>query len=127
MEESNENDDTKLQEGIEVFRGRGREFFNIDLRSDYRVYAKEKEEREQKRLEERLEERRQEQERMKKELQDEEDKKEQERTKEQQDEEEQSQSLFAIHTAIAKKEEITGHTMTREAAIGFPLKKKNYL
>ena len=61
---------------------------------------------------------------MKKEMQDEEDKKEQERRKEKEDEEEESQCLLAI----AKREEITGHTKTREAAIGFPLKKKkNYL
>ena len=43
-----------------------------------------------------------------------------ERRKEKEDEEEESQSLLAI----AKREEITGHTMRRENAIGFPCKLK---
>ena len=58
---------------------------------------------------------------MKKEMEDEEHKKEQERRKEIEDQEEESQSLLAI----AKKEEITGHTMRREDAIEFPVKKNN--
>ena len=66
MEDWNKNDERKLHEGIENFWGRGREFFNIDLRAEYRVYAEEKEHREERRLQERLEEWRQEQERMKK-------------------------------------------------------------
>ena len=143
-ERKKQNKERKMREGIEAFRGKAREFFNVDARAEYRVEAKEREEKEQRRLEERLEERRQEEanrginareffnidaraeyrvkakereekekrrleerrqeeERMKKEMQDEEDKKEQERRKEQQDEEEQSQSLFAIHSTIAKK------------------------
>ena len=85
MEEWNENDERKLRQGIKVFRGRGHEFFNVDLRAEYRVYAKEKEEREERRLQERLEERRQEEQRMKKEMQDEEIKR-----KEKEDEESQS-------------------------------------
>ena len=119
-ERQKQEEQRKLQEGIEAFRGNVREFFNVDMRAEYRDKAKQTEEKEQRRLEER----RQEEERMKKEMQDEEDKKEQERRKEKQDEEEQSQSLFAIHAAIAKSEQITGHTMTSEAPIGFPLKKK---
>ena len=130
-ERKKQNEERKMREGIEAFRGKAREFFNVDARAEYRVEAKEREEKEQRRLEERLEERRQEEQRMKKEMQDEEDKKEQERRKEKQDEEEeeeeQSQTLFAIHTEIGKREQITGHTMRREDAIGFPLKKKNYL
>ena len=113
-----------IQNYKKVFRGRGREFFNIDLRADYRIYAMDKEQREEMRLQQRLEERRQEQERMKKHLEDEEDKKEQERMKEQQYEEEQSLSLFEIHANIAKKEERTGHSMTKSVSIGRVLKKK---
>ena len=52
MEDWNKNDERKLREGIEKFRGRGREYFNIDLRTEYRVYAEEKEQREERRLQE---------------------------------------------------------------------------
>ena len=88
MEDWNKNDERKLREGIEKFQGRGREFFNIDKRAEYRVYAEEKEQREERRLQERLEEWRQEQERMKKEQEEEERKKE--------EEEQESQSLLEV-------------------------------
>ena len=88
MEDWNKNDERKLREGIEKFRGRGREFFNIDKRAEYRAYAEEKEKREERRLQERLEEWRQEQERVKKEQEEEQRKKK--------EEEEESQSLLEV-------------------------------
>ena len=88
MEGWDENDKRKLREGIEKFRGRGREFFNIDKRAEYRAYAEEKEKREERRLQERLEEWRQEQERVKKEQEEEQRKKK--------EEEEESQSLLEV-------------------------------
>ena len=39
------------------------------------------------------------------------------------EEEEQSQSLFEIHRQMAISLQVTGHTMQRENAIGFPCKK----
>ena len=59
-EREKQNEERKMREGIEAFRGNARGFFNIDARAEYRVEAKEREEKEQRRLEERLEERRQE-------------------------------------------------------------------
>ena len=89
MEGWDENDKRKLREGIEKFRGRGREFFNIDKRAEYRAYAEEKEKREERRLQERLEEWRQEQERVKKEQ-------EEEQRKKKEEEEQESQSLLEV-------------------------------
>ena len=68
--------------------------------------AKEMEEKEQRRLEKRRQE------------------EDEERRKEKQEEEdEQSQSLFEIHRQMAIDLQVTGHTMRRENAIGFPCKK----
>ena len=89
MEDWNKNDERKLREGIQKFQGRGREFFNIDKRAEYRVYAEEKEQREERRLQERLEEwRQEEEERMKKEQEEERKKKE--------EEQHESQSLLEV-------------------------------
>ena len=89
MEDWNTNDEKKLREGIDKFQGRGREFFNIDKRVQYRQYAEEKQQREDRRLQERLEEwRQEEEERMKKEQEEERKKKE--------EEQEESQSLLEV-------------------------------
>ena len=107
MEEWNENDETKLHQGIKVFRGRGREFFNIDLRAEYRVYAKEKEEREERRLQERLEERKQEEQRMKKQKEDEEEKRRQydeDQKRNQYDEEEKMKDNEDLKESITETE-----------------------
>ena len=80
-----------------------RDFFNVDARDA----------------------RRQEEQRMKKEKQDEEEKRKQdEEEKRKEKEDQQSQSLFSIHEAIGKTEQITGHTMRRQNAIGFTYKKR---
>ena len=87
-----------MREGIQAFRLSGlkaRDFFNVDARDEYR---------------------RQEEKRMKKEQDEEEKRKEKE--------DQQSESLFSIHEAIGKTEQITGHTMRRQNAIGFTYKKR---
>ena len=111
-----QQEENKMREGVQNFRDSGylnRDFFNVDKRDEIRQAqkrmkeeekAKEMEEREQRRLEEK---RRQEED-------------EERRRKEKEDKEEESQSLLAI----AKREEITGHIMRRENAIGFPCKLK---
>ena len=46
-ERQKQEEQRKLQEGIEAFRGNPHAFFNVDLRAEYRDKAKQREEKEQ--------------------------------------------------------------------------------
>ena len=120
-EKNKQDEENKLREGIQNFRVSGfqaRDFFNVDARDARRQEQKRMKEEKAKEMEEK------EQRRLEKRRQEEDEERRKEKQEEEEEEQEQSQTLFEIHREIGKREQVTGHTMRRENAIGFPCKLK---